>query len=185
MNLYKIKTLLIILLMFSSCAKPTVINVTKKNDNNLECKELDLEMMEAKNFKKEAKMEKDGTGGNLARMILFWPALATTFHNSDKAIQAADSRIYHLTLLQKKRGCESTNSIESSSILMSKTITEERHKLLCNYGVFNPPECSYKIIKNQKISITQELKELEKLRKDGVINDLEFKKGKKIILNQK
>ena len=42
---------------------------------------------------------KEGTGGNVARMILFWPAWAQTLHNADKAILAANDRNHHLIIL--------------------------------------------------------------------------------------
>ena len=39
----------------------------------------------------------------MARMMLFWPAMATSFHNSDKAIRAANDRTYHLLKIMKKK----------------------------------------------------------------------------------
>ena len=39
----------------------------------------------------------------MARFILFWPAMATSFHNADKAIRAANDRTYHLLKIMKKR----------------------------------------------------------------------------------
>ena len=59
-------------------------------------------MAEAQKFKRDALFEKENTG-NMARMILFWPAMATTFHNSDKAIRAANDRTFHLLKIIKKK----------------------------------------------------------------------------------
>ena len=39
----------------------------------------------------------------MARMILFWPAMATTFHNADKAIRAANDRTFHLIKNNEKK----------------------------------------------------------------------------------
>ena len=172
---------LFILGFLVSCAKPQIVDISKENDAQLNCGELDLEILEAKNFRNLALKEKDGTGGNLARMFLFWPSLAQTFHNSDKAISAADSRIYLLTLLQKKKKCKNINQIKYSNSAKEKTISAERYKMLCKYGVFNPPECKYKMVK-KNYNLTKELKELDKLRKSGVITEDEFTKAKNKIL---
>ena len=53
-------------------------------------------MADAQKFKRDALYEKDNTGGNMARLIIFWPAMATSFHNADKAIRAANDRTFHL-----------------------------------------------------------------------------------------
>ncbi len=86
----------ICLIAINSCAKPTVVNVVMPGDEDLNCKQLKVEVAEALNFKRKAEYVKEGTGGNTARVILFWPAWAKTLHNADVAIMAADDRKYHL-----------------------------------------------------------------------------------------
>ena len=75
----KLIFIIIIIITFNSCAKPTVVDVSMPNDKNLDCKELNDEFYETRRFKKEAQNAKDiNTGGNMTRTILFWPALVKT-----------------------------------------------------------------------------------------------------------
>ena len=57
----------------------------------------------------------------MARMILFWPAMATTFYNADKAIRAANDRTYHLINIMEKKNCQNVNVV-NSEILKSSTL---------------------------------------------------------------
>ena len=80
------------------------------------------EIAEAQKFKRDALYEKDNTGGNMARMFIFWPAMATTFHNADKAIRAANDRTYHLVKIMKKKNCKNVDLV-NSEILRNSTET--------------------------------------------------------------
>jgi len=91
------------LIIVCSCAKPTVVNVKLPDDDKLNCKQLEIAVAESEKIKREAKFAKEGTGGNLARMILFWPAWAQTLHNADVAIEAAENRTFHLFKIMKKK----------------------------------------------------------------------------------
>ena len=57
----------------------------------------------------------------MARLILFWPAMATTFHNADKAIRAANDRTYHLVNIMEKKNCQNVDVV-NSEILKSSTL---------------------------------------------------------------
>ena len=57
----------------------------------------------------------------MARMILFWPAMATTFYNADKAIRAANDRTYYLVNIMEKKGCQNVDVV-NSEILKSSTL---------------------------------------------------------------
>ena len=94
---------IILLILLSSCAKPTVVNVVLPEDNKLNCKQLKDAIAETQKIKKDAEYAREGTGGNITRMILFWPAWAKTLHNADVAIQAANDRNFHLIKLMKKK----------------------------------------------------------------------------------
>ena len=107
------------LIFINSCAKPTVVNIVQPEDKNLNCKELNEQIEEAKKFKKDAELAKGDTGGNATRMILFWPAWARTLHNSDIAIIAAEDRIYHLNKLVRNKNCKQINTIDVSYQLKS------------------------------------------------------------------
>ena len=91
---------LIIFIILSSCAKPTVVNVKMSNDSNLNCEELEKEYQETRRFKKEAIAAQNSVGGNTTRAMLFWPALLKTMHNADTKEISAE--IIKLNKLYKK-----------------------------------------------------------------------------------
>ena len=108
------------LVLLHSCAKPTVVNVVLPSDEKLNCNQLENEVAETQKIKKDAEYAKEGTGGNVARMMLFWPAWARTLHNADVAIQAANDRNYHLINIMKKKNCKGVDNINAQ---IKKSIT--------------------------------------------------------------
>ena len=91
------------IILLNSCAKPTVVNVVLPGDDELNCEQLENAVAESQKIKREAEYAKEGTGGNVTRLLLFWPAWAQTLHNADVAIMAANDRIYHLFNIMKKK----------------------------------------------------------------------------------
>ena len=91
------------IILLNSCAKPTVVNVVLLGDGELNCEQLKNAVAESQKIKREAEYAKEGTGGNVTRLLLFWPAWAQTLHNADVAIMAANDRIYHLFNIMKKK----------------------------------------------------------------------------------
>ena len=112
-KLFVILVLGLSLILLNLCAKPTVVNVVIPGDEKLNCDQLENAVAESQKIKRDAKFAKEGTGGNVTRMILFWPAWARTLHNADVAIMAADDRIYHLIKLMKKKKCKGVNVINA------------------------------------------------------------------------
>ena len=141
--------LIIIFFFLIGCATPEVVNVKDPLDDKKNCNELESSVAEAQKFKRDALFEKENTGGNMARMILFWPAMATTFHNSDKAIRAANDRTFHLLKIMKKKNCKNIDLVNSE------------------------------ILKNSTQTIVGELKMLKDLYKSGDLTKEEFTKAKK------
>lgn len=88
------------------CASPTVTQVVKPGDTGLSCAQLQNEFSDVQRLKKEAEEEKGVTGGNVARALLFWPAIIGTAMNADEAIAAADNRSVHLSNLMTQTKCE-------------------------------------------------------------------------------
>ena len=153
----KIKGILLIILsiiFLYGCAKPTVVNIVLPGDKELNCEQLEDAIAESQKIKRDAEYAKDGTGGNVARLMLFWPAWAKTLHNADVAIIAANDRIFHLFNIMKKKRCSSLDKIEAQILNI-----------------------------NTEISITDELKELKKMYKSGDLTKEEYKKAKSKILN--
>ncbi len=109
----KISKIFFIFIFLFSCASPKVVNVKSPSDNKKNCKELESLVAETQKFKRDALYEKENTGGNMARMIIFWPAMATTFYNADKAIRAANDRTYHLLKIMKKKDCKNIDIVNA------------------------------------------------------------------------
>jgi hypothetical protein len=101
-------SLVILTLLISGCATPTVIQSTKPGDMGLSCAQLQNEYSDAERFKKEAEGEKGVTGGNVAR-ILFWPSIIGTYMNANEAIAAAENRKVHLANVMMNKKCPVPN----------------------------------------------------------------------------
>ena len=144
------------LILLNLCAKPTVVNVVIPGDEKLNCEQLENAVAESQKIKREAEFAKEGTGGNVTRMILFWPAWARTLHNADVAIIAADDRIYHLIKLMKKKKCKGVDVINAK-------IEED---------------------KKSSNNIAEQLKDLNDMRNSGILTDEEFEIAKKKTLSQ-
>ena len=151
----------LILFLISACAKPTVVDVTKPSDQGLNCDQLTDEMQEALRYKREALSVKDvGTGGNMTRAILFWPALAKTFHNADMAIGAANDRGYHLLDIIKQKNCKNVDQLYAE--LTNTTIPSNDNE--------------------STNDISEQLKNLNELYKSGALTDDEYKEAKRKVL---
>jgi len=150
----KLITILVLttsLALLNSCAKPTVVNVAVSGDEKLNCKQLESEIAETQKIKRDAEFAKEATGGNMTRVMLFWPAWARTLHNADVAIQAANDRNYHLIKLMKAKNCKVADSI-NAQIIKSK---------------------------NSSDNIAEQLKILKEMYDVGDLTKDEYKKAKK------
>ena len=143
------------IILLNSCAKPTVVNVVLPGDDELNCEQLENAVAESQKIKREAEYAKEGTGGNVTRLLLFWPAWAQTLHNADVAIMAANDRIYHLFNIMKKKKCGGVDKIEAQITNTATSIN----------------------------NITGQLKELKEMYKAGDLNEEEYKKAKNKILD--
>ena len=143
------------IILLDACAKPTVVNVVLPGDEELSCEQLENAVAESQKIKRDAEYAKEGTGGNVARVMLFWPAWAKTLHNADVAIMAANDRIYHLFNIMKKKRCHGVDKIEAQ---ITKTTTFTNN-------------------------IAEQLKELKEMYKSGDLTEEEYKKAKKKILD--
>ena len=142
------------LILLHSCAKPTVVNVVMPEDEKLNCEQLENAVAETQKIKKDAEFAKEGTGGNITRMLLFWPAWAQTLHNADVAIQAANDRNFHLIKLMKKKNCKGVDTV-NAQINTSSNSTD---------------------------NIAGQLKILKEMYQSGDLTKEEFTKAKKKIL---
>ena len=151
----KLKLLCILLIfLFSSCAKPTVVEIVQPNDKTLNCDQLEEQVDETQKVKSEAQYARENTGGNVARVILFWPAWATTLHNADKAISAANDRTFHLLKLMKKNNCKRTELIKTN------------------------------IEKRNMESVVYQLKILREMYDNGELTKEEYRKAKKKVIEE-
>ena len=142
------------LILLNSCAKPTVVNIVVPGDEKLNCEQLKNEIAETQKIKKDAEYAKEATGGNVTRLMLFWPAWAQTLHNADVAIQAANDRSYHLINIMKEKKCKGVDNI-NSQISKSTTSTD---------------------------SVSGQLKILKEMYDSGDLTQEEYTKAKKKVL---
>ena len=89
----------------TGCATPHVVEVEKPGDRALSCAQLADEVAEADRFEQEARKDRGVTGTNVAAAILFWPALAGTYVNTEDAINAAKERRDHINTIRHEKGC--------------------------------------------------------------------------------
>ena len=143
------------IILLDACAKPTVVNVVLPGDDELNCEQLENAVAESRKIKREAEYAKEGTGGNVTRLLLFWPAWAQTLHNADVATMAANDRIYHLFNIMKKKKCGGVDKIEAQITNTAASIN----------------------------NITGQLKELKEMYKSGDLTEEEYKKAKNKILD--
>ena len=150
----EIVVLSVSLILLNSCAKPTVVNVILPGDEKLNCEQLENAVAETQKIKRDAEYAREGTGGNVARMLLFWPAWAQTLHNADVAIQAANDRNYHLINIMKKKNCKEVDNI-NVQINKSTTSTD---------------------------NVAEQLKILKEMYDSGDLTQEEYTKAKKKVL---
>ena len=158
-NLLNIFILSVVILILNSCAKPTVVEIVQPNDDKLNCEELKTEIAEVQKIKEEAVFSKD-SGGNYARVILFWPAWAQSLHNADEAILAANDRKHHLIKIMKKKKCKGAEKLEANI----------KDKLVTTTSV-------------SQENIAEQLKTLKELYDSGDLTEEEYKKAKDKVIN--
>ena len=102
----KLLSILSLLLICTSCATPTIINVIGPNDSNLNCDELSTEIAKANNYADEAReVKKMNKPHNIGALLFFLPGAAFTMSNADDATKAAKDRALHLNKLKEKKDC--------------------------------------------------------------------------------
>ena len=102
----KLFSILSLLLICTSCATPTVINVIGPNDSNFNCDELSAEIAKANEHANEAQeARKMNKPHNIGALLFFLPGAAFTMSNADDAAKAAKDRALHLNKLKEKKNC--------------------------------------------------------------------------------
>jgi len=144
--------LVLSLILLNSCAKPTVVEVVVSGDEKLNCEQLENEVAEAQKIKKEAQYARESTGGNVTRMMLFWPAWAKTLHNADIAIMAADDRIFHLIKLMKKKKCQGVDMINAQIANSKSTIAQQLKDLNEMYKLGTLTKEEFEMAKKKTLS---------------------------------
>ena len=159
-NVLEVLVLVLGLILLNSCAKPTIVDVIMPGDEELNCGQLKNGVAETQRFKREAEAVKGGTGGNITRGLLFWPAIIGSYQNANEAIAAANTRKVHLFNIMRQKNCTGVGSL----VVETTAIGGEDSK-------------------RSEESLTNELKTLNELYQSGVLNEEEFKQAKKKILN--
>tara|TARA_B100000795_G_scaffold244198_1_gene208585 strand:- start:244 stop:558 length:315 start_codon:yes stop_codon:yes gene_type:complete len=103
------KQILVILSLFlicTSCATPTVINVISPNDTQLNCDELNTEIIKANHYGDKAReAKKINKPHNIGALLFFLPGAGFTMMNVEEATKAAKDRALHLNKLKEKKDC--------------------------------------------------------------------------------
>ncbi len=90
--------------LITSCGEDSVkVEPMKKNDRELSCSDILLEINDAEFYKKQAE-EKKSLG---VKSIIMPLGYIDTYMNADEAITAADSRVEYLRKVYDIRGCQS------------------------------------------------------------------------------
>ncbi len=102
----KLLSILSLLLICTSCATPTIINVIGPNDSNLNCDELSTEIAKANKYADEAQeARKMNKPHNIGALLFFLPGAGFTIKNVEEAAKAAKDRAFHLNELKEKKKC--------------------------------------------------------------------------------
>jgi|TARA_B100001964_G_scaffold132416_1_gene146273 hypothetical protein len=153
--------LLIGFVFLNSCAKPTVVDSVMPGDEELNCGQLKNAVAESQRFIREAESVKGGTGGNITRGLLFWPAIIGTYNNANEAIAAANTRKVHLFNIMRRKDCKGLGEL----VVETTTMVEKGTNI------------------SEDDNLSQELKNLNELHKSGALTDEEFTQAKKKLLN--
>ena len=98
--------ILLIILLVTSCANPTVVNVIQPRDNEMSCKELNLEIAKANQYADEAQeAKKANKPHNVGAILFFLPGLFFSMDNIEEATKAAKNRAIHLNKIKEKKNC--------------------------------------------------------------------------------
>ena len=109
----------------NSCAKPTVVQTIMPGDEELNCGQLKNAVAEAQRFIRDAEGVKGGTGGNITRGLLFWPAIIQSYSNANEAIAAANTRKVHLFNVMRRKDCKGLGVL-----VVETTAVGDRKRLL-------------------------------------------------------
>ena len=150
--------LIISFVLLTSCAKPTVVNVTLPNDNKLNCEKLENAVADAQEFRRKAIAVTGNTGKNQAAAILFWPALMMTYVNAAEAITAANERSVHLINIMQDKNCKNVDKV------LAHIASTPRVQTLKD--------------------LSEAYKNLNELYKSGALTEDEFRKEKIQVLGQ-
>ena len=150
-------TYISILLLIYGCAGSAshkVVSANQSGDTDLNCKQLDAEIVRAQVIIDGVNQDKnDVSGADWVDGLLWFPFnLIAKSQNYKNATQAADRRIERLENLKEKKNC-------------------------------SRGETNQKAIKARSASIVDELNKLNKMYKAGDITKSEFEKAKKELLN--
>ncbi|MBC7415410.1 MAG: hypothetical protein H7327_10805 [Herminiimonas sp.] len=97
---------LVLILLTTACATPTVVQTRQVTDAGLTCEQIKNEIAEAERYEKAARKDRTVTGTNVAAAILFWPALIGTYSNTEEAINAAKERRENMMALNATKHCK-------------------------------------------------------------------------------
>lgn len=163
-------------ILIVACASPTVVQSVKPGDQGLSCSQLQNEYADAERFRSAAEAEKTVTGGNVARALLFWPAILGTAANANEAISAADSRKVHLANQMSQKNCAIP---VTGQVTVVGSNSPEANQSAQVAGVVVPPvQASAPPVQSQE----DRLRELKRLHDTNLISKEVYLERQKAIL---
>jgi len=96
---------LALLVFLTSCATPHVVDIVSEGDDELSCKQLDIEIAKLDKFREEAESEKGVNWSNAGRLLVFPIGIWGTYDNANDAINAANQREVYLRGIKGRKNC--------------------------------------------------------------------------------
>ena len=155
---YFLSIFVLSIVLFVSCAKPTVVNITLPEDVKLDCEKLEKGVDDAQEFRARALSVTGNTPQNQARAYLFWPALMMTYLNASEAITAANERTVHLINIMHEKDCKRLDKV------LGHIASTPRVQTLKD--------------------LSEAYKNLKELYESGALTEAEFRSEKKQVLGQ-
>lgn len=94
-----------VLLSVGGCATTTKVAVEQPGDKQFTCEQLKEQFSKLDSINQEADGNKGVTATNVAAVLFFWPAVAATYMDADKAEKLVAQRREHLMRIYNSKSC--------------------------------------------------------------------------------
>lgn len=150
----KILSLFVISILVNGCAgsaQHEVVSANRSGDRDLNCKQLDAEIVRAQVIIDGVNQDKnDVSGADWVDGLLWFPFnLIAKQQNYKNSLQAADRRIENLERIKDKKGCDRGQANKASIKAKSSSIVAELNKLTTMYKAGDLTKSEYEKAKKE------------------------------------